>query len=73
METRFLRRFHGAGGGFFFGGGRIFLQLFLTIHGYAGLPANNPMPCNENEADLLLGSAFTGACAAETITKEDRP
>lgn len=51
---------------------RIFLQLFLTIHGYASLLANNPIPYNENEADLLLGSAFTGACAAETITKEDQ-
>ncbi|MBR4069074.1 MAG: WHG domain-containing protein [Clostridia bacterium] len=50
---------------------RIFLQLFLTIHGYASLLANNPMPYNENEAALLLDSAFTGACAAEAITKED--
>ena len=55
------------------GCGRIFLQLFLTIHGYASLLANNPMPYNENKVVWLPGSAFTGACAAEAITKEDRP
>lgn len=52
---------------------RIFLHLFLTAHGYASLLANNPIHYNENEAALLLERAFTGACAAETIAKEDRP
>ena len=52
---------------------RIFLQLFLTSHGYASLLANTPMPYNENEAVLLLGSAFSGACAAETAIREDQP
>ena len=50
---------------------RIFTQLFLTIHGYASLLANNPMPYNENEVTDILDSAFCGACAAEAITKED--
>jgi AcrR family transcriptional regulator len=52
---------------------RIFLQLFLTIHGYASLLANNPIPYNENEALQLLDSAFSGACAAEINLREDRP
>lgn len=52
---------------------RIFLQLFLTIHGYASLLANNPIPYNENEALQLLDSAFSGACAAETVIREDQP
>ena len=69
LSAPFSRR---RGWGFSLECGRIFLQLFLTIHGYASLLANNPIPYNENEADLLLGSAFTSACAAKTITKEDQ-
>lgn len=52
---------------------RIFRQLLLAVHGYASLLANNPMPYNENEAIQLLDSIFSGACAAETIIREDQP
>ena len=50
---------------------RIFTQLFLVVHGYASLLANNPIPYNENEVANLLDGAFNGACAAETLPKDD--
>ncbi len=49
---------------------RIFMQLFLTVHGYASLLANNPIPYDENEVITLLDNAFTGACAAQGIKEE---
>ena len=50
---------------------RIFTQLFLVVHGYASLLANNPIPYNQEEVFHLLDSAFNGACAAENLPKED--
>ena len=50
---------------------RIFTHLFLVVHGYASLLANNPIPYDENEVSGLLDSAFNGACAAEALPKED--
>ena len=50
---------------------RIFTHLFLVVHGYASLLANNPIPYDENEVSTLLDSAFNGACAAEALPKED--
>ena len=50
---------------------RIFTHLFLVVHGYASLLANNPIPYDENEVSSLLDSALNGACAAEALPKED--
>lgn len=50
---------------------RIFTHLFLVVHGYASLLANNPIPYDEKEVSGLLDSALNGACAAETLPKED--
>ncbi len=49
----------------------VFLQLFLVIHGYASLLANNPMPYDEQETVTLLDKALYGACAAATAPKEE--
>lgn len=50
---------------------QIFTHLFLVVHGYASLLANNPIPYDENEVSSLLDSALNGACAAEALPKED--
>lgn len=39
----------------------IFLSVFLTVHGYASLLANNSMEYDENAAALLLKKAMEGA------------
>lgn len=49
---------------------QVFKTLFLLVHGYASMLANNTMEYNEEEIAQVLNTAFSGLMAAVKMEEE---